>query len=50
MNNTPTHAESFERFAAQPVGRAKLYLLDYAQTKTAQPRAAPTYGLLFCSL
>ena len=29
-----THTESFERFAAQPIGRAELYLLDYAQTNT----------------
>lgn len=28
-----THTESFERFCAQPIGRAKLYLIDYAQTK-----------------
>jgi len=28
-----THIESFNRFCAQPIGRAKLYLIDYAQTK-----------------
>jgi len=29
-----THTESFNRFCAQPIGRAKLYLIDYAQTMT----------------
>ena len=27
-----THTESFKRFTAQPIGRAKLYLIDYATT------------------
>lgn len=38
MNNTNTHTmthtESFKRFNAQPIGRAKLFLIDYAQTNT----------------
>ena len=29
-----THTDSFNRFCAQPIGRAKLHLLDYAQTHT----------------
>ena len=32
-----THEESFNRFCAQPIGRAKLYLIDYAQTHTDAP-------------
>ena len=32
-----THDESFIRFCKQPIGRAKLYLIDYAQTKTDAP-------------
>ena len=38
-NLTPSqadaHTASFKRFCAQPIGRAKLYLLDYAQGRDA---------------
>lgn len=37
MRTTLTHNESLKRFSAQPIGRAKLYLLDYCNTKSDLP-------------